>query len=299
MSASATPPATALRELPSQVVADAATVAARASAAAKVRMELASDVPQLEMAARLFADVWLTPAGQPPLAADLLRAIVHADGAVHLACNGSGVVGATAMIFCSPSSRGVYSLIAAARSSDRGVGFALKQAQRAWALERGATSMTWTFDPLVSRNARFNLVKLGAVAVGYGVDFFGPLNDGIDGQSETDRLSAVWSLASPRAVAAANGNRADVADPDLASAELDSRPAPDGGPLSGRDQDGRWCRVPKDIVAVRRRDQALANDWRYAVREILLAAFREGLAATGFSRDGWYRLSHQTVKEDL
>lgn len=260
-------------------------------------MEVAGDVAQLEMVARFFAQVWLTPVSQPPLPADVLRSMVHADGAVHLARNGNDVVGATAMIFCSPSSRGVYSLIAAARSSDRGVGFALKQAQRAWALERGATSMTWTFDPLVSRNARFNLAKLGAVAAGYAVDFFGPLNDGIDGQSETDRLFAVWSLASPRAVAAANGHYADTAAPDLAGAELDSQCAPDGGPLSARDEGGRWCRVPQDIVAVRRRDQSLADSWRYAVREALLPAFREGLAATGFSRDGWYHLTSQTAED--
>jgi predicted GNAT superfamily acetyltransferase len=297
MSASAALPQAALGEVPAQIVADAAKDAARAAAAAQVRIELAGEVRQLHLVARFLAQIFLTPPGQPPLAADVLRAIVHADGAVHLARNGSDIAGATAMIFCSPASRGVYSLIAAARSSDRGVGFALKQAQRAWALERGVTSMTWTFDPLVSRNARFNLVKLGALAVGYAVNFYGPLNDGIDGQSETDRLVAAWSLTGGRAVAAAQGRYADVAAPDLASARIDARHAPDGGPLSAHDRHGRWCRVPQDIVALRRRDQPLAEEWRTAVREVLLPAFKDGFAAIGLSRDGWYRLTNQTAED--
>jgi predicted GNAT superfamily acetyltransferase len=295
MTGSAALPRVASRDASSEIVARASEAAARAAAAARVRVAVACEVAQLQMVSRLFAQVWLTPPGGPPLPADVMRAMVHADGAVHLAMNEDGLAGATAMIFSSPASASVYSLIAAARSSDRGVGFALKQAQRAWALERGATSMTWTFDPLVSRNARFNLVKLGAVAPGYEVDFYGPLNDGIDGQGDTDRLVAAWSLTSLRTIEAAQGGYDNTAGPSLPGAELDPQLAPDGGPLSARDQYGRWCRVPPDILAVRRADQPLADRWRSAVREVLQSALAEGLAATGFSRDGWYRLTPHRI----
>ena len=272
----------------------AAAVAARhAAGTAKVRIELAGDLPRLKAVAQFFGQVWLTPKGQPPLGTDVLRAIVHAGGAVHIAHNGGDVAGACAAIFRPPATRGVYSLIAAARSSDRGVGFALKQAQRAWALEHGAMSMTWTFDPLVSRNARFNLVKLGAIAIDYAVDFYGPLDDGIDGQDETDRLTVAWSLTGPRAADAAAGRYAAVTGPDLGRAELDPRRAPDGGPLAAREQAARWCRFPTDIVAIRRCDQPTAAQWRAGVREVLLAAFADGFAATGMSRDGWYRLTRE------
>lgn len=280
-----------------RLIAGAAASGARAAAAAGVGLELAEAVPQLEAVARFLAEVWQTPPGQPPLAPDVLRAIVHAGGAVHVARQGEELAGAAAMIFCGPSPGGVYSLIAGARHSGRGVGFALKQAQRAWALERGATSMMWTFDPLVSRNARFNLAKLGAVAAEYEVNFYGLLNDGIDGQGETDRLAARWPLAVRRAVAAADGDQADVAGPDLARCDVDSRPAPDGGPLLARDSGGWWCRVPAEIVALRRSDRPLADRWRLAVREALLAAFSDGHAATGFSRDGWYRLTRRAAEE--
>lgn len=293
MAAEATLRVAAPRRASAQAVTAAAQAAKRAAAAAGVQIELASGVTEMKTVSEFFAGVWLTPESQPPLGIDVLRAMVHAEGAVHYARDGSGIAGGSAMIFCSPASRGVYSLIAGVRSSDHGVGFALKQAQRAWALERGATTMTWTFDPLVSRNARFNLVKLGAIAVGYAVDFFGPLNDGIDGQGETDRLIAVWSLTGRRAITAAQGRRPEAVGPQSVRAELDQCHAPDGEPFAARDDSARWCRVPRDIVALRRQDPGLAGWWRSASRSILLPAFTGGLVATGFSPDGWYHLTRQ------
>jgi predicted GNAT superfamily acetyltransferase len=265
--------------------------AAAAATAAGVRIRLAVDLAELQRIERFFATIWETSPAQPPLAVDVLRAITHADGAVHWADDGTGVAGAAALIHCAPASRAVYSLLAAAGASDRGVGFAVKLAQRAWALDQGVTTMTWTFDPLVSRNARFNLVKLGAVAASYAVNHYGPLNDGREGDDETDRLIASWPMAGERAAAAAAGRPAECPGPDPATAEPDPRRAPDGGPLAARHGGSLWCRVPADIVALRRRDPALAGEWRTAVRDVLRPALAEGLVATGFSRSGWYQLT--------
>lgn len=272
-------------------VEDAVSSAAAAATAAGVRIRLAVDLTELRRIERFFATIWETSPTQPPLAVDVLRAITHADGAVHWAEGGTGVAGAAALIHCGPTSRAVYSLLAAAGDADRGVGFAVKLAQRAWALDQGATTMTWTFDPLVSRNARFNLVKLGAVAASYAVNHYGPLNDGIQGDDETDRLIAYWPLASERATAAAAARPAECLGPDAATAEPDPRRAPDGGPLVARSEGCVWCRVPADIVALRRDDPVLAGEWRVAVREVLRPALEEGLVATGFSRPGWYQLT--------
>jgi predicted GNAT superfamily acetyltransferase len=265
--------------------------AASSAEVAGVRIEAVADPAQLHAAAQLFAEVWSTEEGHDPLPADVLRQLVHADGAVHLAYSGSAVVGASAAMHCSPASGNVYSLIAGARSSDRGVGYALKHAQRAWALGHGVTSMVWTYDPLSSRNARFNLVKLGAVAVNYTVDFYGPMEDAVNSGDETDRVTAVWVLAGPRAAAAAAGRHTDLLGPDLASSTEAAHVAPDGGRLTTQDAGGLWCRVPTDIVAIRRQDPDLAARWRSAVREVFVAAFDHGLVATGMTRDGWYRLT--------
>lgn len=156
---------------------------------------------------------------------------------------------------------------------------------RAWALERGATSMVWTFDPLVSRNAHFDLAKLGASATEYAVDFYGQIDDGVNGHDESDRLTAVWPLSDPHPV--------HLAGPDLKSAELDPRPALDGDLFSARDENGHWCRVPLDVVTMRSQDQPLAAEWRAAVRDALLPVFDAGFTATGFSRSGWYYLTRK------
>jgi predicted GNAT superfamily acetyltransferase len=140
--------------------------------------------------------------------------------------------------------------------------------------------MRWTFDPLVGRNARFNLVKLGAVGTDYLVDFYGPMADGVNAGDESDRLTVTWDLTAPvRPYEPGDREGAPV-----------TRRAPDGGPLAHRDGDRVWCRVPDDIVALRAADPALALRWRHAVREVFTEAFAGGLTATGMSRDGWYTL---------
>jgi chorismate synthase len=44
-----------------------------------------------------------------------------------------------------------------------GIGYQLKRAQREHALAQGHDLVTWTYDPLQSRNAYLNIRKLGAV----------------------------------------------------------------------------------------------------------------------------------------
>ncbi len=73
---------------------------------------------------------------------------------------------------------------------DLGLGRALKLWQRRDALRRGFTRMRWTFDPLVAKNACFNLRSLGATAATYLPDVYGPSPGGLP----TDRLLAEWRL---------------------------------------------------------------------------------------------------------
>jgi predicted GNAT superfamily acetyltransferase len=281
----------------SSPLTDPETVAANraeaAAGAAGVRIEPVGDPHRLRVVSDMFGEVWAAPPGQNPLAGDVLRAIAHSGGAVHAAYGPSGLAGAAAAVFGPPRTHAVYSMIAAAPHADRGVGFALKLAQRAWALGLGADSIVWTFDPLVRRNARFNLVKLGAVAREYIEDFYGPLDDGVNGGDQTDRLTAEWSLTGERTERAAQGRQDGAQGPDLAAVELDAALAPDGRPYLARDGEALWCRVPEDIVAVRRADTRMAARWRTAVREVMVPALDGGLSVTGMSRDGWYHLTRE------
>jgi predicted GNAT superfamily acetyltransferase len=242
-----------------------------------VRVEIVHDPARLQAVAAMLSEVFQAPAGQP-MPPEMLRSVAHAGGAVHVASAGGEVLGASAAVFGPPGTESVYSIVAAARESDRGVGLAIKQAQRAWALSHNATTIRWTFDPLVGRNARFNLVKLGARAVEYGVDFYGPMADAVNGDGPSDRLTVEWDLVSPL-----------TTDPPGPSVFSDAV-APDGGPLSSRSDTVLWCRVPGDIVALRQTDPDQALAWRLAVREVLAPAFERGYIAVGMSRDGWYRL---------
>ncbi|NBP52503.1 MAG: GNAT family N-acetyltransferase, partial [Actinobacteria bacterium] len=73
----------------------------------------------------------------------------------------------------------------------------LKVAQREWALARGITEIRWTFDPLIARNAFFNLTRLGAVGAVYHADLYGTMTDPVNAGDATDRVEARWDLTGP------------------------------------------------------------------------------------------------------
>jgi predicted GNAT superfamily acetyltransferase len=71
---------------------------------------------------------------------------------------------------------------------DLDLGYKLKLAQRDRALAKGIDIMSWTFDPLQSRNAHFNFAKLGVLSDIYKVDFYGRASSSVLHQNGTDRL---------------------------------------------------------------------------------------------------------------
>ena len=81
---------------------------------------------------------------------------------------------------------------------DRGVGRRLKLYQREDALARGIHLVEWTFDPLVTKNAYFNFMRLGAIAARYLPNAYGITTSPLHGSLPTDRLVAEWHLQSPR-----------------------------------------------------------------------------------------------------
>ncbi|MGI5455249.1 chorismate synthase [Streptomyces sp. CA-249302] len=256
-----------------------------------VSIRTVHDVAGLAAVTDYFSDVWQTPRTAPPYPAEVLHSLVHAGGAVHAAYDGARLAGASVAVF-GPGGD-TYSLVAAA---DQGLGTAVKQAQRDWALGLGARVMRWTFDPLVGRNARFNLTKLGATGTEYLVDFYGPMADGVNDGDESDRLTVTWELGAPTPSYPSYPSHREITDRETAPA---TRTAPDGGTLAFRDRAGRhvWCRVPQDIVGLRAADPGLALRWRRAVREVFTEAFAAGFTATGMSRDGWYTLTRKAAAE--
>ena len=166
-----------------------------------------------------------------------------------------------------------------------GVGYALKLAQRAFCLDRGITRVRWTFDPLLSRNAYFNLVKLGAVADRFLPNFYGEMTDALNTGERSDRLMVRWDLeratAGPATDAGAEVLSRVGDDPDLpAPSEVRS---PVEGPA--------LIRIPRDYHALRDRDRTLADAWRGASAAALRACFERGMIVIGFTMDSSYVLA--------
>jgi predicted GNAT superfamily acetyltransferase len=257
---------------------------AAADAAGVVVREL-HQVDQLKAARRLFEDIWRPAEGDPPpVTVELLRALSHAGGYVAGAFAGPRMVGASAAFFTAPPDSALHSHITgvAPGGEHRGVGFALKVHQRAWAMARGIRLIVWTFDPLVARNAWFNLAKLGALPTGYLEDFYGPMTDAINAGMASDRLLLAWRLDDPAVVAACAG-RPRRPPRVLAEAALSVGPGPDPEPVAQTtDAAAVTVAVPPDLGLLgpeRRRA------WRRAVREVLGGRLAAGAAVTGFLRD--------------
>jgi len=271
--------------------AQARRVAEAAAARAGVTTAEVEEMAALRQVSGLWEQVWGRNDEGVPITSELLRSLAHAGGAVTVAHDREGdLAGAAALMLGRDAS--TYSLIAGTRpgTSDRGIGHALKLRQRSWALDRGLTTMRWTFDPLVGRNARFNLTKLGASADKYVECFYGRMADEINAGDEADRLVALWRLDSPEAVAASEGTQREPVDPDPGRGTV-LAVGPDGGPAYVVADDGSWCRVPRDVVALRRSDPGATAAWRRLVRDAFADAFGRGLAATGMTRAGWYRFA--------
>ena len=269
---------------------DAAAAAARAS----VVMGELDTVAGLRGAADLFSRIWETPA-VPPMPHDILRSLVHAGGRVDAAFRDGRLVGAAVAVFSAPADAACYSLIAGVSpgTESRGIGLALKLAQRAWALRAGANQMVWTFDPLLRRNAWFNLARLGAAGTEYFVDFYGEVTDGVN-DPETDRLAVAWDLCAP--LPASTARAGVLGSPGPAGGTEPSAilvPGPGDEPVAQTvpaASTRRRCWIPEDIIAIRRTDPGLARRWRLAVRAGLGAALAEGFQVTGVMDPGWYVL---------
>jgi predicted GNAT superfamily acetyltransferase len=168
---------------------------------------------------------------------------------------------------------------------NRGVGYALKVAQREAALNQGLRLITWTYDPLESKNARLNIAKLGAVCNTYIVDLYGELNDDLNRGLATDRFQVDWWIAARRTETRLTRQRPplklqhylEVGTPISNAAQWDDRGLPVcADPIEPLSADRFLVEFPADFQTIRRTDPALALQWRLQLRSICTAAFASG-----------------------
>jgi predicted GNAT superfamily acetyltransferase len=197
------------------------------------------------------------------------------------------------------------------------LGAQLKQAQRERALAMGVQEMTWTYDPLQSRNAHFNFSKLGVISDTYKVDFYGPETSSMLHRNGTDRLWVRWMLNSRRVQDRLMQDRIANKSPNTRAETLDALKLL--APLVRFDPSGKPARadlaeslsrqrlsieIPGDILEVERADMPLANEWRAATRWAFTAALEAGFLVAEFTRSirgnqgpGAYLLERTTVPE--
>jgi len=272
---------------------DAALAAADSAArAARVLVRPVSGLAELAALDGMLAGIWQGADRDVLLTTDLLRALAKSGNYVAGAFDGDTLVGGAVAFFAAPAERELHSHIAgvAAGAAGRSVGFALKQHQRAWALQRGIGTISWTFDPLVARNAYFNLGKLAATPTEYLTNFYGSMHDRINGDDDSDRLLVCWDLAAPAVVSAGAGEPRRCVRPPTATVALSRSPsgAPVPGSLRGRTL---LVAVPPDVETLRRDAPGAAKDWRLALRDTLSALLADRARFAGFDRDGWYVLT--------
>ena len=215
------------------------------------------------MGRAVFDHTWAMDAGTE-ITPNLLQAMVHSGAYLSGAFIGTECVGAS---FAFPATTGglhLHSHMTAVLDQyrDRGVGYLLKIDQWHWAKKNNYKEITWTFDPLVRRNAKLNIAKLGVDISAYYPNFYGDMPDALNAGDESDRLMVSW--------------RTDAGAPK--ARELITNPEP-GDIL---------IEIPEDIVAIRTKNQSESMKWRRQVREQFMAAFENNGKVIGFSANNEY-----------
>ena len=214
-------------------------------------------------ARKVFDETWLLEIGTE-ITSNLLQAMVHSGSYLSGAFLGEKIVGAAFAFPATNNGLHLHSHMTAVLPEfrDKGVGYALKIDQWNWAKKQRYSHLSWTFDPLVRRNAKLNIAKLGVDISAYHPNFYGSMPDALNAGDESDRLMVSW--------------RTDIDAPK--ARELFTHPKPDDILIE----------IPEDIVAIRFKDQSESMKWRRHVREQFMAAFEKNGKVIGFSANNEY-----------
>lgn len=176
----------------------------------------------------------------------------------------------------------------------QGIGAALKLAQRDHLLRQGLKLATWTFDPLLGRNAHLNITKLGTVVRQYHVSLYGEINESLNAGLPTDRFEAEWWLEATRSTDWQDGD----AEPINSTQAAGKHRAP--ADWHKTDAPTFLVEIPADFQTMRTEDMPLAREWRLHSREVFTWALGEAGYVVGWfsstitddERRNYYVLTH-------
>lgn len=187
----------------------------------------------------------------------------------------------------------------------QGLGYQLKLKQREAVLAQGIELITWTFDPLVSPNAYFNLHKLGVISNRYERNLYGDMRDRLNADLPTDRLTVEWWINSPRVRARLQTKSEKCRTPN--EIVIVNQPEEHDGFLVNREyslthtEPTLLLEIPYRWQQMRERDLELTKRWRHETREIFEHYFSQGYYASDFlvMDNRAFYLLERASKEDL
>lgn len=234
-----------------------------------LRFQLAHTPADAAVISRVFDEVWSVKTMVSP---EIIVASIHNGAYGSVVWDGERPVGAAFAIVGKslsqdPAKLNLHSHAAGvvASHAGQGIGAQLKMHQWHWARAHGFVTITWSFDPLVRRNAWFNMIKLGARVTNYYQNFYGELDDGINAGEQSDRVLVRWDV---------NAHE----EPQSLS------------PVKPQEND-LVVATPGDIEGLRKSNRASAQQWRTEQREAFESAIRSGYFVRGLSSDFSYVLS--------
>ena len=222
-----------------------------------------ASLPDQVLGRMIFDHTWAMDAGTE-ITPNLLQAMIHSGAYLSGAFMDGECVGAA---FAFPATTGglhLHSHMTAVldKFRDKGIGHALKVDQYKWAKQNNYKEITWTFDPLVARNAKLNILKLGVDISAYYPNFYGDMPDELNAGDESDRV-----MASLKVVGDAPTPRTAISAPDKSAVLI---------------------AIPSDIVAIRGKDLAENLRWRRSVRDEFVGVLARGGKVIGFSENNEY-----------
>lgn len=179
----------------------------------------------------------------------------------------------------------------------QGIGFTLKRAQWQMVRHQGIDRITWTFDPLLSRNAWLNITRLGAVCNTYLRDFYGKMQDGLNQGLPSDRFEVDWWVNSQRVNRRLSRRRRNALSFNhflaggagvIHPMDVELQDDPDTHEISGmklsKEQPFVLIEIPTDFMALKAVDIQLAARWRIQTRLVFERLFAAGYIVTDFVR---------------
>lgn len=170
---------------------------------------------------------------------------------------------------------------------NKGVGYALKLAQRQAALTQNLELITWTFDPLQARNAYLNFNKLGAVCNTYLPHLYGEMRDQVNQGLPSDRFRVDWWIATKRVADCLAGFCPIPAGSPILNATATRLPGGWRVPAKTFDLPHETaCRVevPSDLQALKSGAPEIARQWRLHTRQVFQTAFTAGYTVVALLR---------------